>query len=165
MQSLVRSEKITTINQLRSVLETFQRPLPLPELLELTSRLHLPRSHWQTDLVFDAHRFCFRTLYASPHFEINIIGWKPGQSSSVHDHSGTACCVLVLDGILTNRDYQIVSSNQLHETSELKLRPGEILARSDCDIHRCANEQTDAVDLATLHLYSPPLRPLSERQH
>lgn len=165
MQYVIRSDRITTTNQLRSVLETPQRPLPLPELLEFTSQLQLPRNQWQTDLAFNPHRFCSRTLFASPHFEINIIGWKPGQHSSVHNHSGSACCVLVLDGVLTNRDYQIVPQNQLRETSRIELQPGEILARSDCDIHRCGNEQTGSADLATLHLYSPPLRPLSKRRH
>lgn len=164
MQSAVRHHTVTTIDELCSALETFQRPLTAPELLEFTSRLQLPPDHWQEHLRFNPYRYCFQTIYDSPHFEINLIGWRSGQYSFVHDHRSTACCVLILDGTLTNRDYCTVAGSTVSETARLELGPGEILSRSGWEIHRCGNEQPCGVDLATLHLYSPPLRPLSERQ-
>lgn len=161
----VRTDTITTIDELRAVLETIRQPLTVVQLLELTSRLQLSPSQWREHLTFDPHRFSFRTIYDSPHFEINVIGWRSGQFSSTHDHRGTACCVIVLDGVLTNIDYRIVSANELKKTSRVDLRPGEILSRSGWEIHCCGNEQPCGTDLATLHLYSPPLRPLAERQY
>lgn len=162
---LLLTNTITTIDELGAVLATFQRPLTTDELMELTSRLQLSASEWREYLAFDPHQFCFRTIYHSPHFEINIIGWRSQQHSSIHDHSGTACCVLVLEGTLTNIDYLAVSDKQLRQTTRIELRSGEILARSGSEIHRCGNDQPSGMDLVTLHLYSPPLRPLSERQY
>ena len=161
----VHANTITTIDELRSVLETVRRPLTLFELRVLASRLRFSADQWQRYLTFDPRRFSFRAIYSSPHFEINLIGWRSGQFSSLHDHRGTACCVLVLDGVLTNVDYGILSSKVLKETSQVTLRPGQILSRSGCEIHRCGNDQPYPVELATLHLYSPPLRPLSRRQY
>jgi len=163
MQCL-RTDTIATIAELRAVLETIRQPLTVVQLVSLTSRLQLSPSQWRKHLTFDPDRFSFRTICDSPHFEINVIGWRSGHFSSVHDHPGTACCVLVLDGVLTNIDYRLDSAKELNETSRIHLRLGEILARSDREIHCCGNEQPCGTDLATLHLYSPPLRPLAERQ-
>lgn len=156
---------IETIDALRSVLAKIERPLTTQELPELASRLQIPASQWREHLTFDPHQFSYRTIYDSPYFEVNVIGWRCGQFSSIHDHRGTACCVLVLDGVLTNIDYQFDAANELRETSRFDLRPGEMRSRNDWEIHRCGNEQPCGLDLATLHLYSPPLRPLEERQH
>lgn len=165
MQFVDRTIAVATIDELRAVLQTSDRPWTAPELVTFTSRLRIPRKQWRGCVAFNAHRFCYQTLYASPQFEVNLIGWRSGQHSSVHDHRGTACCVLVLDGILTNRDYSMGSGSTLNETGRFDLKPGEILSRTGWEIHRCGNEQTHGVDLVTLHLYSPPLRPLSERQY
>lgn len=156
---------VATIDELRAALQSFERPLTAPELLDFTSRLRLPRKQWREYIAFDPHRFWFQSLYESSHFEVNLIGWRSGQQSSVHDHRGTACCVLVLDGLLTNRDYRVVSGNKLYELGKFNLNPGEVLTRTGGEIHRCGNEQPYGVDLVTLHLYSPPLRPLAERQY
>lgn len=165
MPLAVCTPSVATIDELRSVLETFQRPLSGSQLLDLTARLQFPPRQWRECVAFDPQRFCFQTIYKSPYFEVNVIGWRSGQHSSAHDHRGTACCVLVLEGTLTNRDYCTVAGNRLHETARLELGPGEILARSGWEIHRCGNEQPCGAELATLHLYSPPLRPLAERQY
>ena len=161
----VQPETIVTIDMLRSVLTKVERRLTTGQLQRFASRLQLPTSQWRKYVRFDPHHFSYRTLYDSPHFEINIIGWRSGQFSSIHDHRGTDCCVLVLDGVLTNIDYHRHETNDLRETSRVDLRPGELLSRSDYEIHRCGNEQHSGVDLATLHFYSPPLLPLEERQH
>ncbi|WP_417389338.1 cysteine dioxygenase [Gimesia sp.] len=161
----VHTATIDTIEALRSALTKIERSLTVYELPEFASRLQLLASQWREYLTFDPHQFSYRTIYESPKFEINIISWRIGQFSSIHDHRGTACCVLVLDGVLTNIDYQLDAANELRETSRFDLRPGEMLSRNDWEIHRCGNGQPSGVDLATLHLYSPPLRPLEERQH
>jgi cysteine dioxygenase len=164
MQRL-HSDTIITIEDLRSVLGTIERPLTIEHLPELVSRLNLSGDQWREYLTFDPHQFSIRTIYESPCFEVNIIGWLSGQFSSIHDHRGTACCVMVLDGVLTNIDYRLDAVNELEETSRGDLWPGEMLCRSDRAIHRCGNGQPRGIDLATLHLYSPPLRPLAERQY
>jgi cysteine dioxygenase len=131
---------IFTIDALHSVLARIERPPTVHELPELASRLQLLASQWREYLTFDPHQFSYRTIYDSPQFEINIIGWRRGQFSSIHDHRGIACCVLVLDGVLTNIDYQLDAANELIETLRFDLRPGEMLFRNDWEIHRCDNE-------------------------
>ncbi|EDL59363.1 cysteine dioxygenase [Gimesia maris] len=161
----VRTDTIATVDELRSVLKTFSEPLKPWALLELVSQIQLTPSEWHKYLSFDPHRFCFRTIYGSANFEINIIGWRRGQFSSVHDHRGTSCCVRVLEGVLTNVDYHVGVSQELKQIRRVDLQAGEILSRNEWEIHRCGHEQSFRGDLATLHVYSPPLRPLSERQY
>lgn len=156
---------IDTIAELRALLAATHRPLTIDELTHVASRLRLDPQDWRQHLAFSEEHFCFQTIYESPHFEINVIGWRTGQFSSAHDHRGTACCVLVLAGVLTNIDYRLNGPYSLQETGRFHLQPGELLPRTDLDIHRCGNEQADGSDLVTLHLYSPPLRPLTEREH
>ena len=165
MNAVTHDEPIKTLPALLSILQTFDRPLASDELNDLVARIELPRSAWEDDVRFQPDEFCFHTLYDSPHFELNLIGWRCGQVSCAHDHRGSACCVRVLAGVLTNRDYQLSPAGQLLETGRRDLHPGELLARQDHGIHRCGNEQADGRDLVTLHLYSPPLRPREERRY
>jgi len=81
----VYPDTISTIDALRSVLTKIEHPLTVQELPELASRLQLPARQWRDHLTFDPHQFSCRTIYDSPHFEINIIGWRSGQFSSIEN--------------------------------------------------------------------------------
>ncbi len=154
---------ITKIEHLRLSLSNYDRALPLQELRKFASQLTLSPSEWQCHVTYHELHFCYKTLFQSAYFEVNLIGWRPGQISSIHHHIGSACCVLVLDGLLTNRDYRVASEIHLIETAKTDLTCGEVLTRFGTQVHSCGNEQKN-VDLTTLHLYSPPLRPLAERK-
>jgi cysteine dioxygenase len=153
-----------TIDRLCVALGPLRQPLTAKQLLALTSQLRASCLNWGTHLTFSPHRFSVVTVFKSPWLEINLIGWQSGQFSSVHNHRGSRCCVLVLDGILTNIDYRIDPIQGLKEIARLDMRSGNILCRNDCEVHCCGNQRPQGCDLATLHLYSPPLRPLTERQ-
>jgi len=159
------SSTLTTLDDLFAWLRACDRPLSLNELYDGVRRVELSAEEWRPRLSFSADNFCFQTLFESPAFEVNLIGWHPGQFSSVHDHRGTACCVLVLEGTFTNRDYRHNSDGKLKEVSQFQLSPGEVLRREDDQIHCCGNATDSGHDLATLHFYSPPLPPLSERRY
>ncbi|WP_146394011.1 cysteine dioxygenase [Allorhodopirellula solitaria] len=157
-------EPIATIDELCTVLATTNHALKIEELRGLASRLRLPALQWRKYLTFGLRQFSYRTIYESSCFEVNIIGWRSGQFSSIHDHQGSACCVLVLDGVFTNIDYVFDTPDALRGTRKADLGVGEIQCRSDGEIHRCGNAQSGETKLATLHLYSPPLQPLAVRQ-
>ncbi|MCG6158023.1 cysteine dioxygenase [Rubinisphaera margarita] len=157
--------EILTLNDLTHRLRSCDRPLSIDELREFVRGIILPPQEWKALLRFDPEEFCYQTLFESAWFELNLIGWKPGQFSSIHDHRGTACCVLVLDGTLTNRDFQRDATGNLTELSSFELQPGDLLCRENQQIHSCGNEASSLSDLATLHLYSPPLAPLTQRRH
>ncbi|MFG0334675.1 MAG: cysteine dioxygenase [Maioricimonas sp. JB049] len=165
MTSGLQTRFIHSVPDLQRVLDEFQRSLDELELRQLAGRIRLGREQWEPYVGFLSERFCYRTIYSSFWFEVNVIGWRSGQQSSVHDHRGTACCVLVLDGVLTNTDYAPGPDGRLCETEHVCLHPGELLCRSDRAIHRCGHGGTSGDDLATLHFYSPPLLPLEQRRH
>jgi len=131
----------------------------------LIQNIALPREQWIPLVRYDTQQFHFHTLVYSQWLEVNLIGWKPGQWSSVHDHRGTECAVLVLQGTLSNQDYEVRSDERLVETSRCRLCIGEHLMRPDRQIHSCGNDADAPNDLVTLHVYSPALLPLSQRRH
>ncbi len=161
----INQQSVTTISALRQTLQQVASPLNANQLAHLVDRVALTAEQWRPWIRFDPAEFCFRPLFRSRWMEANLIGWKPGQWSSIHDHRGTCCAVLVLRGTLTNRDFSFDSSGKLLPLKQTQLAAGERLSRRDRAIHCCGNDANNAGDLATLHFYSPPLPPLSERRY
>lgn len=80
-------------------------------------------------------------------WELRLLCWRPGQSSSLHGHGGAACAFRVLRGsatesVLGQRDRTWVPGNVIEES------PASL-------VHEVGNREDDA--LLTLHAYSPPL--------
>lgn len=155
---------IDSLARLKSTLESIPSPESETALRELVERLHVPRTQWQKWVRFDPEQFCVQPIHESDQFEVNCIGWKSGQRSSIHDHGRSSCCVLVLDGVLTNVDFERRPSGALQCIGTSVFHPGEILTRRGNQIHQCGNDQPRGRNLVTLHVYSPPLAPLEERQ-
>lgn len=76
MQSSLQTHQVATLDELRSELESFQRPMTAAELLDFTYRMQLAPRQWRDYLAFNPHRYCCQTIYESQHFEINIISWQ-----------------------------------------------------------------------------------------
>jgi cysteine dioxygenase len=154
---------VRTIPALLQTLGQVDSPLDAKQLADVVDRVALTTDQWRAWIQFDPTEFCFRPLFRSRWLEVNLIGWKRGQWSSVHDHRGTRCIVLVLQGTLTNRDFGFDASGKLLPRKQMQVTVGERLSRSDQAIHCCGNDLKNEGDLATLHFYSPPLPPLPER--
>jgi len=83
-------------------------------------------------------------------FEILVLGWLPGQLSSVHDHGSSACGVRVIQGVATERvgTAEALGAPRHHEAeAALTSHPGEW--------HEIRNDGQER--LITLHVYAPPL--------
>ena len=89
------------------------------------------------------------------HYELVLICWKPGQKTPIHDHKGSDCAFLILDGISTESIYQN-DKEGLIKTEVRKYIPGQVCAADEPDIHKISNDEE--INLVNLHLYSPPLK-------
>ena len=88
------------------------------------------------------------------YYELVLICWKPGQKTQIHDHKGSDCAFLILDGISTESLYEFDGDNLV--LSEVrKYLPGEVCAAGEPEIHQISNEEE--TNLVNLHLYTPPL--------
>jgi cysteine dioxygenase len=101
----------------------------------------------------------------TPHFELLVLCWRPGQMSTIHDHAGSLNAIRVRSGELTSRVFRPVTSatpgaGPVELASEDRVRPGESLIGVDRGgIHQLGN--TTDEPLVTVHVYAPPLLALT----
>ena len=93
-------------------------------------------------------------------YEVLLMGWKPGQQSPIHDHAKSVCGARVLKGVASETTFRFTPSGHLRAEGTRPVPAGSVFASSDADIHLIANYETSP--LCTLHVYSPPLRRMSQ---
>jgi cysteine dioxygenase len=149
------------LRRLISELVRSHRALSTHELACLVARAGLTREDLAPFVETQEADYAHRELFRSPHVELGCIGWRRGHQTPIHDHHDSACCVLVLEGILTNTAYRPLGGGTAVRGETRRLRAGDILALEGTSVHRMKNEQH--ADLVTLHVYSPPLLPMHAR--
>lgn len=130
--------------------------IPLAELKRGLSGLDLSAEDLGAAVGFDDRSYRRATIHATPHYEMLVLCWKSGQASPIHDHSGSACAVLVVEGRATETRYRRTPCGHLAPTRATTMAPGSVTCcRGDCT-HQMANLERAGDDLVTLHVYSPP---------
>ena len=89
------------------------------------------------------------------HYEMVAITWRAGQETPIHDHVGSDCAFLIVEGTATETIYELNDEGLAFSTDVRNYAPGEICAAEEPDIHRISND-TDH-NLINLHVYTPPL--------
>lgn len=90
------------------------------------------------------------TLHAEQAFTVSAIVWRPGQTTSIHDHL-VWCSFLVLCGAETETLYDL-REGRLRETGVRHRAAGSVSAAAPPDdIHRVSNTGDDIA--ITLHVY------------
>jgi cysteine dioxygenase len=142
-------------------LTRFQRVLTLPELTHFVGSAGLTREDLACMVEFREDGYTHHAVFRSRHLEVGCIGWRPGQHTPIHDHHDSVCCMLVVDGLLTNTTYRPHGSATVAAVDTRRLRAGELLGLDHGAIHRLSNEH--AASVVTMHVYSPPLPPMHDR--
>jgi len=91
-------------------------------------------------------------------YDLLVLCWRSGQRSPIHDHRGSNCGVKVLSGIATEVTFERSPCGLVYPSATAELQAGSVTASSDSDMHQMGNLQATGCDLATLHIYSPPLQ-------
>ncbi len=91
----------------------------------------------------------------SEHYELVAICWIPGQETPIHDHVGSDCAFLIVDGVSTETIYETNQEGLAYPINVRHYQSGEVCAAEEPDIHRVSND-TDS-ELVNLHIYTPPL--------
>ncbi len=146
------------VSQLLRALDHYGGPVPLPIIVELLKQTNLFIQDMGPYGVFREDRYSRNLIRESPHYEVYCMCWRSGQRSRIHDHEGSHCGLRVLDGIMTNIDFEKVAEGLARPVRTIIAYPGTIDGRIENDIHQVANLQPIGEDLMTLHVYSPPLR-------
>ena len=89
------------------------------------------------------------------HYEMVAITWRSGQATPIHDHVGSDCAFLIVEGTSTETIYETDDNGRAVPSAIRDYAPGEICAAEEPDIHRISNDTNG--NLINLHVYTPPL--------
>jgi uncharacterized NAD(P)/FAD-binding protein YdhS/quercetin dioxygenase-like cupin family protein len=95
---------------------------------------------------FDHAGYVRSLIYAEEAFELRLLCWLPGQSTTLHAHGSSTCAFRVLRGTATEI---------LLGARDRVLAPGSVVVEDSPRVHQVMNAGRDP--LLTLHAYSPPL--------
>jgi cysteine dioxygenase len=138
-------------------LEALPAAIRLQDLVAILRQAAPTAEELRDYIRFDEREYCHQTVHACERYEILCMGWLSGQSSTIHDHRGSCCCVRVVQGVLTNTDYVLNAQGELTAVRTRELPAGSLLPRQDRQIHRVWNRQSPGNELISLHVYAPPL--------
>jgi cysteine dioxygenase len=138
---------------------THGRFIELVDRLRLSDELLDARTHFLDD------DYARNLVLRTPHFELLVLCWRPGQTSTIHDHAGSLNAIRVRTGELTSRVFRPVTdaapgAGPVELASDDRVGPGEALIGVDRDgIHQLGNMSDEP--LVTVHVYAPPLLALT----
>lgn len=95
------------------------------------------------------------TLFYNEHVEVCILNWVKGSKSKIHDHGNSDCSMLVIEGILANKNYKLNDQEELVEVFTNFNKREDVVSISNTEIHGIEQVEGDAA--ITLHVYYPPI--------
>jgi len=133
--------------------------------LALVERLRLSDELVESRIRFLDDEYARNLVLRTPHFELLVLCWRPGQHSTIHDHAGALNAISVRSGELTSRVFRPAAGagqggGPVELVSEEPVGPGDPLVGVDRGgIHQLAD--TSGAPLVTVHVYAPPLLELT----
>jgi uncharacterized NAD(P)/FAD-binding protein YdhS/quercetin dioxygenase-like cupin family protein len=96
---------------------------------------------------FDPKNYVRSLVTRGERWELRLLCWQPGQTSSLHGHGGASCAFRVLRGSAVE---------SILGARDRVWAPGDVIAEDGVNlVHQVGNAGADS--LLTLHAYSPPL--------
>ncbi|HJW75012.1 MAG TPA: cysteine dioxygenase family protein [Thermoleophilia bacterium] len=142
--------------------------LTYAEFADLSHRLHLDPAFIERTIAFRRAAYARNLVCRTPHCELLVLCWEPGQTTVVHDHDDALNYIRVVRGTLTSRlfarrtpgteggDHPRRGTGPLEVACGERLTPGMRTGLDRPQIHQLAN--TSGERLVTVHAYAPPLR-------
>lgn len=150
-----------TLTQFFDRLDRFERRISLHELKELLGELDVSVDEVSRYLCFKDTGYQRNLLHEGSAYEALILCWKAGQRSAIHDHRGSSCGILVIRGTATETTFVRNAQDWIVPDGSFERRQGGVCGSNDMDTHQVSNLQAGGEDLITMHVYSPPLREVS----
>ncbi len=146
-----------TFQEFFKELDLHQERVPLDTLVRLVADLEFDVESLRRQAVFSPNRYRRNLLQAGTGYQALLLCWRAGQRSPIHDHTGSACAVRVIEGTLTETIFDRTPEGFVVPIRTHQLHEGELCGSEDSDIHQISNLQGSGADLITLHVYTPAL--------
>lgn len=141
------------------------RELTHARFLDVVGRLRLSDELIESRTRFLDGEYARNLVLRTPHFELLVLCWRPGQQSTIHDHAGSLNAIRVHTGELTSRVFRPAAGaapggGPVELVSEERVTAGDPLVGVDRGgIHQLADVSEDP--LVTVHVYAPALMDLT----
>nr|AIF18034.1 Cysteine dioxygenase (CDO1) [uncultured marine group II/III euryarchaeote KM3_80_G12] len=145
-----------SIQELVVWLDEIGRRPGLAELDRRLSALPINVDELRNHIGYAEQGYQRNVIKKNEHYELVAICWKSGQSTPIHDHIGSDCAFLIVDGVSTETLYETNAAGEAVVTGQRIYEQGDVCATAEPDIHRISNEESG--ELINLHVYTPPLR-------
>ena len=146
------------LNEIERELRRFDEKIGLEELRQLLSMADISRADIADVCIFGEKEYRRNVIACAEAFELLVICWKPGHVSKIHDHDGSNCAFLVIEGAAYETEFQKTSPGLATAGTTRVYHTGEICAGADGYIHQVVNPLDSGTDLITIHIYSPLLK-------
>ncbi len=160
-QTTASSMRKASFPKLRSLLEYLDhlgRSADLQTLHRLLKQLQVTRDDLGPACVFKDEKYQRNIIRQTDWYQLVCLCWKSGQRTQIHDHAGSSCAFLVVEGVATETRFERTPSGLICPAWTKHHEPGYVCASDEADIHQVANIQPSGTDVVTLHCYSPQLR-------
>lgn len=159
-KSALRGKGLSLEEFIQETMRIPQADLKLAQLEELFLQLTLPPALIEQHVRFTDGSYCRNLLCRTPRFDMLILGWRSGQSSTIHDHISSLNCTRVISGTLQQRLFRAVDVDKSGKRAVKLIEDERVAAggmtRLDAGgIHQMGNPGPQ--ELVTLHVYSAPL--------
>lgn len=141
--------------ELMQWLDSLDRRPGLKELDQRLKAMSVDIEALKRNIFFVENGYQRNVLKKNEHYELVAICWRPDQETPIHDHVGSDCAFLIVEGVSTETIYTADEQNLVQENIKREYQPGEVCAADEQDIHKVSNETGG--DLINLHVYTPPL--------
>jgi uncharacterized NAD(P)/FAD-binding protein YdhS len=148
MQSTVNSPRPIPSAALREIADALERNRDqTPATLATLLRRPIALDDVAPFIRFDTANYTRCLIARGPHWEMRLLCWRPGQTTSLHGHGHAACAFRILRGSAVE---------SILGARDRVWAPGDVVQEASAAlVHQVGNAGDDA--LLTLHLYSPPL--------
>jgi cysteine dioxygenase len=130
--------------------------VPPAELGRLLAETVDDETQWRHVARFDETHYRRNPLWQGAAYRAFVICWRPGQVSTIHDHTDCGCGMKVLAGTMTEVPFTLDPRGVPIEHPANVHERGSVCVSFDADIHEIRNDGDE--DLVTLHVYTPPLQ-------
>lgn len=138
-------------------LDQHEDNVPIDELVALMTELQIDAATIQQHISFHDEHYQRNLIRLGSGYAALALCWAPGQASPIHDHTGSACGVRVIQGDVWETRYDRTAESILVERDESCHQTGQVCGSWDTDIHVLENRSLDE-PCVTLHVYTPPLK-------
>lgn len=144
--------------------------LACPDQAEFVARVStyvrtqlVSRESLQPYAFFEQSHYTRNLIHKSELFEVMALCWQPGHMSSVHNHRGQQCWMVMADGRLENINYRVLERDPLTQTCQIEPSGTLLISRSqpmvvddEEPVHQIVNCPDHGQRALSVHIYSRP---------